>query len=160
MEKCPNKTLGETGALRCDTRRHRPSGSSGGKDHPQPLVPISKGHQSGLLLHAGILRRSAVRTGPRLAHESRAAQGFGDKVRLYRCCQYQSKNNCTLEVWFFFAALLSRFYVHPILIFDQGPKFDVLRLTPNHYALASSSFVPVIDPAQSLQTHLSHLLLD
>ena len=82
QEKCPDKNIGQTGALRGDTRQHWPPGSSSGKDHPQPLVPISKGHQSGLVLHASILRGSAMRTGPRLAHESRAAQGFGDKVRL------------------------------------------------------------------------------
>ena len=73
LEKCPDKNVGETGALRSDTQRHWPSGSSCGKDHPQPLVPVSKDYQSCLLLHASILCRSAMRTGPRLAHESGAA---------------------------------------------------------------------------------------
>ena len=82
VKKCPDKNVGQTGALRSDSRRHWPSGSSGGNDHPQSLVLVSKGHQSGLLLHASILRGFAMRTGPRLAHESRAAQGSGDKVRL------------------------------------------------------------------------------
>ena len=82
QEKCPDKNIGQTGALRSVTQRHWPPGSSDGKHHPQPLVPIPKGHQSGLVLHASILRGSAMRTGPRLAHESRAAQEFGDKVRL------------------------------------------------------------------------------